>query len=81
MTLWRVSINAGDFEEVEAISAAHAASDVCLSYMKSSGERREIDLLIVRKAERIQIPPVKAMVLDGRSGWAGDPDGTLVDFD
>lgn len=56
MTIWRVSINGDDWVEVEAISAAHAASDACLSYMKTSGERREIDLLIVRKAERAVLP-------------------------
>lgn len=71
MTLWRVSINSEDWIEVEAISAAHAASDVCLTYMESSGERRGIDLLIVRKAERTPLAG------DPRD----DPDGALVDFD
>lgn len=72
MSLYSVSINGEDWTEYEGVSAAHAASDACLTYMKNNGERREIDLLVVRKAERTQIPPVKAMVLDGESGWVGE---------
>lgn len=54
--LWRVSVNGDDWVEVEALTAAHAASDVCLRYYEGEGERREIDLLIVRKAERPVVP-------------------------
>lgn len=66
MTLWRVSINGDDWVDVEAISAAHAASDACLSYVKASHERREIDLLIVRKAERAAVSGRRAPVARGR---------------
>ncbi len=72
--MYRVSINGDDWTEVEAISAAHAASDACLSYIKTSNERREIDLLIVRKAERVAVSRRRTPVVRGRQRRAAVPE-------
>lgn len=72
MTLWRVSINGEDPQEQEAFTAAGAAAQAEVDWDKNANERRQIETLVIHRAERTPLPPVKAMVLDGNSGWAGE---------
>lgn len=55
MTLWRVSINGEDWVEVEAPNAGDAVVEVLSDDFVTRRERREIELLIVRKAERTAV--------------------------
>lgn len=74
MTRWRVSINGGDPDEVEAVTAAGAAALAEVDFNRGGNERREVETLVVHRAERKPLPAVKAMVLDGKSGWVGEVD-------
>lgn len=65
MTLWRVSINGGDPEEVEAYTAAGAAAQAEVDFNSVANERRDVETLVVHRAERKPFSSVKAMVPGG----------------
>lgn len=59
MTLWRVSINGLDPEEVEAYTAAGAAAQAEVDFNSVANERREIETLVVHRAERRKLLPTR----------------------
>lgn len=59
MIHWRVSINVGDWEDIESETAGEAGKFACDEWAAKGHERRAIDLLIVQKAERDELPRVR----------------------
>lgn len=56
MTLWRVSINGLDSEEIEAFTAAGAAALAEVDFNSAGNERRQVETLVVHRAERTPLP-------------------------
>ncbi len=52
MTLYRVSINGEDPVEFEAYTPAGAAAQAEMNWDKDANERRQVETLIVHRAER-----------------------------
>lgn len=57
MTRWRVSINGEDPSEIESVTAAGAAALAEVEWNSNVNERRQVETLVVHRAERAPVPP------------------------
>ncbi len=60
MTVWRVSINGEDPREIEAFTASGAAAVAEADFGSLANERRQVETLVVHRAERTPLARAEA---------------------